>query len=499
MDGVQTPRTSFVAAAAARVADPGRRGTRLSARRGRAGRALSRRPPLRLRPRPTREAERSGALAPAPRSGTRTVQGRDGVTRRTPSAHRQSPESRAVRAPAPVREVRRAWRHAAPLGQQAQALATAVPRATGFASRQSRPAGQFPGLPYLWGRGVTCSRAACVPLGSGRAGRRELPPHWSGFRRLPALNTTDRSSGANLSIVTLPSSSRGNRPGRLGDWCRPRRCEQRVQTAEGRLHHLQSGSRPQGEPRQRWQQAVASHLPTHRQPRALVDRLEEPFARDEGERERQPALAAHVWDHLLPAPQRDRQSWRSYLLEAHADSILACDFFAVDVAWLRRISCSVSLSRQPTDLLEPTCPRATKNGVQTPRAECIAVATAASYVLPVASARRTSFAEHFHELVLTAAYRDAVRRAEEYETKRRRLRAQRARQEAEDLQQRLEELRTWGRVRAIESSRWQRFGFSTSWRLSKHLRRRAFARAEAKLRLPGDLVARLLRERRRRR
>lgn len=83
MDGVQTPRTSFVAAAAARVADPGRRGTRLSARRGRAGRALSRRPPLRLRPRPTREAERSGALAPAPRSGTRTVQGRDGVTRRT--------------------------------------------------------------------------------------------------------------------------------------------------------------------------------------------------------------------------------------------------------------------------------------------------------------------------------------------------------------------------------------------------------------------------------
>lgn len=162
MDGVQTPRTSFVAAAAARVADPGRRGTRLSARRGRAGRALSRRPPPRLRPRPTREAERSGALAPAPRSGTRTVQGRDRVTRRTPSAHRQSPESRAVRAPAPVREVRRAWRHAAPLGQQAQALATAVPRATGFASRQSRPAGQFPGLPYLW----TGERRAAEPRAS---------------------------------------------------------------------------------------------------------------------------------------------------------------------------------------------------------------------------------------------------------------------------------------------------------------------------------------------
>jgi transposase InsO family protein len=39
---------------------------------------------------------------------------------------------------------------------------------------------------------------------------------------------------------------------------------------------------------------------------------------------------------LPPAPQRDRQSWRSFL-EAHAESILACDFFTVDTVWLRRI------------------------------------------------------------------------------------------------------------------------------------------------------------------
>jgi putative transposase len=37
-----------------------------------------------------------------------------------------------------------------------------------------------------------------------------------------------------------------------------------------------------------------------------------------------------------PAPQRDRQSWHAFL-QAHADSILACDFFAVDTVWLRRL------------------------------------------------------------------------------------------------------------------------------------------------------------------
>jgi transposase InsO family protein len=44
-----------------------------------------------------------------------------------------------------------------------------------------------------------------------------------------------------------------------------------------------------------------------------------------------------------PAPQRDRQSWRSFL-RAHGASILACDFFTVDTVWLRRIWVLVFLS-----------------------------------------------------------------------------------------------------------------------------------------------------------
>ena len=32
---------------------------------------------------------------------------------------------------------------------------------------------------------------------------------------------------------------------------------------------------------------------------------------------------------LPPAPERDRQSWRTFL-RAHGESILACDFFTVD-------------------------------------------------------------------------------------------------------------------------------------------------------------------------
>lgn len=39
---------------------------------------------------------------------------------------------------------------------------------------------------------------------------------------------------------------------------------------------------------------------------------------------------------LPPAPQRDRQSWRRFL-QAHGESILACDFLTVDTIWLRRI------------------------------------------------------------------------------------------------------------------------------------------------------------------
>lgn len=39
---------------------------------------------------------------------------------------------------------------------------------------------------------------------------------------------------------------------------------------------------------------------------------------------------------LPPAPRRDSQSWRSFL-QAHGESILACDFFTVDTVWLRRL------------------------------------------------------------------------------------------------------------------------------------------------------------------
>ena len=46
---------------------------------------------------------------------------------------------------------------------------------------------------------------------------------------------------------------------------------------------------------------------------------------------------------LPPVPQRDRQSWSSFL-RAHGDSILACDFFTVDTVWLRRLYVLVFLS-----------------------------------------------------------------------------------------------------------------------------------------------------------
>jgi transposase InsO family protein len=46
---------------------------------------------------------------------------------------------------------------------------------------------------------------------------------------------------------------------------------------------------------------------------------------------------------LPPAPERDRQSWRSFL-RAHSESILAGDFFTVDTVWLRRLYVLVFLS-----------------------------------------------------------------------------------------------------------------------------------------------------------
>jgi putative transposase len=46
---------------------------------------------------------------------------------------------------------------------------------------------------------------------------------------------------------------------------------------------------------------------------------------------------------LPPAPRRHSQSWRSFL-RAHGESILACDFFSVDTAWLRRLHVLVFLS-----------------------------------------------------------------------------------------------------------------------------------------------------------
>ena len=39
---------------------------------------------------------------------------------------------------------------------------------------------------------------------------------------------------------------------------------------------------------------------------------------------------------LPPAPKRDECSWRQFLRQ-HAATTLACDFFTVETAWLKRI------------------------------------------------------------------------------------------------------------------------------------------------------------------
>jgi hypothetical protein len=46
---------------------------------------------------------------------------------------------------------------------------------------------------------------------------------------------------------------------------------------------------------------------------------------------------------LPPAPQRDRQSWRTFL-RTHRELIVACDFFTVDTVWLGRLYVLVFLS-----------------------------------------------------------------------------------------------------------------------------------------------------------
>jgi transposase InsO family protein len=63
---------------------------------------------------------------------------------------------------------------------------------------------------------------------------------------------------------------------------------------------------------------------------------------------------------LPPAPRRDRQSWRTFL-QAHGESILACDFFTVDTVWLRRLYVLVFLSIGSRRIEYLTCTRNPNN------------------------------------------------------------------------------------------------------------------------------------------
>jgi putative transposase len=58
---------------------------------------------------------------------------------------------------------------------------------------------------------------------------------------------------------------------------------------------------------------------------------------------------------LPPAPQRDELSWRNFLRQ-HAATTLACDFFTVETAWLKRIYVLffISLERRRVELVACT-------------------------------------------------------------------------------------------------------------------------------------------------
>jgi putative transposase len=58
---------------------------------------------------------------------------------------------------------------------------------------------------------------------------------------------------------------------------------------------------------------------------------------------------------LPPAPQRDELSWRNFLRQ-HAATTLACDFFTVETAWLKRIHVPffISLERRRIEFVACT-------------------------------------------------------------------------------------------------------------------------------------------------
>ena len=57
-----------------------------------------------------------------------------------------------------------------------------------------------------------------------------------------------------------------------------------------------------------------------------------------------------------PAPQRDRQSWRTFLRQ-QGESMLACDFLTVDTVWLRRlyVLAFLSIGTRRVEYLACTC------------------------------------------------------------------------------------------------------------------------------------------------